>query len=392
MRKLFGWLAVGLILRLIVIPTALHPDFRAYNLAAYLISQKGRLLTFYDYISYLPRSDPLVITYGDGLFIYPPLAYLTHALFMAVLSPLYPWGAFQTLISDIGSVRTTAGFTPLMYLLKLPYLVADIAGLILIWRLVESRFRRLAVVLWWFNPVSVYTSYLLSQFDIFVAVFLLAAVLVFSRRPALAAILVGLAAGFKPFPLLLAPFLGQSLPAKIKSVLLAGLSFGLTIVPYLGSTAFKHYALLAPQSDKLWYAQIAVSGAQYLPVFFVGYFLLLWWNYYQPRRLPLWAWLATPLLLFYAVTHYHPQWLMWVTPFLLLAWIYKPATRLPTVILLAAYFILIFAFDSSLSVGLFLPQFSAPAWLSNQWASLVRAVFFSSSLALVMRATPLLPK
>ena len=61
-------------------------------------------------------------------------------------------------------------------------------------------------------------------------------------------------------------------------------------------------------------------------------------------------------LLLLSITHYHPQWFIWITPFLIIellnykfkeAWIY--------VGLLAIYIFIIFTFENSLSVGLFAP-------------------------------------
>src|SRR5258706_7703935 len=77
----------GFILRIWLMPTTLHPDIRGHNLAGYLIAEKGQLLGFYDYIGHLSRSDTLVKTYGDDLFIYPPLAYWIPGLWLKL--PFY---------------------------------------------------------------------------------------------------------------------------------------------------------------------------------------------------------------------------------------------------------------------------------------------------------------
>ena len=209
MNKAIAILAFfGLAIRLILIPITMHADFRAYNLAAYLITQKGQLFSFYDYISRLPRNDKILEVFmDDGLFIYPPLAYLTHALFMWLLGPLYPWPTLNTLILYFDHVRPDPHLPWLLYLLKFPYLVADAAGLIILLKLVDPKRRLMAATLWIFNPVTIYSAYMLAQFDIYIAMFCYWRCFFAARGQSLwAAVCIGIAAGYKPFPCSWPPF------------------------------------------------------------------------------------------------------------------------------------------------------------------------------------------
>jgi hypothetical protein len=384
MKKLLPWLILGLFVRLLLIPFTIHPDFRAVNLAAYLIAQKGEIFTFYDHISRLPRTDHLVQLYGDDLFIYPPLAYITHAFFNKVLYPLYPQSLFWTLINDFGQVRLSSQLPVLLFLLKLPYLLADLLGLFILRRLVPENRKFSASLFWLFNPIILHSAYMMGQFDIFIVLFILAS-LYFSRiTPLLAPICIGLAAGFKPFPLLLLPFLPGS---KTKNVILGIATYIGIIVPYLSSPAFKQYALMASQSDKLLFAKIMVSGSQYLSLFFVGLLILFWWNYFRPYRLPVWGWFTSVLLLFYSVTHYHPQWFVWVMPFLAWAYSYR-SLRFPVNILIACYVLVVLLFEPSLNFGLFGIDFSFSGFINtrfpvDQFASLVRSAFAGTAFFLV---------
>jgi hypothetical protein len=387
MKKFWLLFFLGLVLRLALIPVSVHPDFRAVNLAAYFISQKGELFSFYDHISRLPRTDHLVQLYGDNLFIYPPPAYLIHALFNKLFYPFYPQNAFWILINDIGQLRHTAGFAALMYWLKLPYLVTDILCFYLLFRYLPKVKRYQLIWLWWFNPVVIYTCYLVGQFDIFVALFMILAVITL-KKPLLSSVMLGLGAGFKPFSLLLLPLLPGN---KIKN-LIAGLgTYFLLIAPYLGSAAFRQYALLASQSDKMLFAKIMISGSQYLPLFILGLILVYWWNYFSPGKMSGWAWLSLPLLLFFGLTNYHPQWFVWLMPFLVFSYIFNPKTRRPWLVLLACYFTVILLFEPSLNFGLFgwsfrfdLPvsRFITPDML----ASIIRAIFAASAAAVVIPA------
>ncbi|KKU29369.1 MAG: hypothetical protein UX80_C0002G0005 [Candidatus Amesbacteria bacterium GW2011_GWA2_47_11b] len=379
---------VGLIIRLVLIPITMHADFRAYNLAAYLITQKGQLLGFYDYISRLPRTDRILEVFmTDGLFIYPPLAYLTHALFMWLLSPLYPWQTLNTLILYFDHVRPDPHLPWLLYLLKFPYLVADAAGLFIIFKLVDSKRKLLAASLWIFNPVTIYSSYMLAQFDIYIAVFLLLALLLAARGRSLwAAVCIGLAAGFKPFPLLLVPFLGQGLWGKFKHIGLAFLTYLIIIFPYLSSPAFRQYALLADQTEKLWFAKIPVSGGQSISIFLLGLVLLLWWNFYKPKAMSLAGWLTSILLLFFSVVHYHVQWFTWIVSSLILVLTVKKLF-LPSLVLLFCYVAIVLLGEQTLFFGLFGSPFNLAAKFTlmpvDQVVSLIRTVFAATSIHLI---------
>lgn len=383
MKRLLPWLIVGLVIRLVLIPITLHPDIRGHNFAAYLISQKGKLFTFYDHLSNLPLTDPLVLLYHDDLFIYPPLAYHTHALFMGILSPLYPWDQFNQFILEIDSIKTSSQRLLLLYLLKLPYFIADIICLWLITKIMAEKYKFSTALLWIFNPITIYSSYMVGQFDIYIALFILLTLYLYQKNHHIwSAITLGIAAAYKPFPLFLLPFLGTSFSSKVKLTLTGLIVYIVLIAPYLGSTAFRSYALLANQSDKLFSAKILISGSQYLPLFIIGLVLLIWFNFFKPHALPLWGWFSSVLLLFYSLTHFHPQWFVWVTPILILAIISKPKAIFPAAILLLSYITIIFSFESSLNFGLFGIKYSLP-FLTDQMISLVRAAFAATSICFV---------
>lgn len=381
---------LGLVVRIWLSATTMHPDLRGHNFAGYLIAQKGELLTFYDHISRLPRTDAIVKLYGDDLFIYPPLAYQVHGLFNFLLYPFYPQQLFQEFLIDMGRVAGNPQLPQLLFLLKAPYFVADLLFLVLLLKIVPPKKKVVSTLLWAGNIVTLHSAFMMGQFDIYISVFLLVAyVLSSSGKNALAAIVLGIAANFKPFPLFLLPFL----PGK--KVLNIGIGVGaylLMILPYISSTGFRQYALFAPQTDKLSYAKIMVSGSQYLPLFFVGLVLLFWWNYFKKQALPLWGWFLAVPLLFYSVSHYHPQWFMWGMPFLLLAVIYDRTLRFPAAILTACYVGIVLLFEPSINFGLFHINFDLSKWMvgkypPDQFASLIRGVFAATATGLVAKAT-----
>lgn len=384
------WIIFGVVLRLGLMPFTIHPDLRGHYLGSYFIVAKGQLLGFYDYISRLPRTDPLVRTYGDNFLVYSPLTYLFHAAYLQLIAPVFPWKLYMQLVLDMGQAVKDPGIYRLVFLLKLPYLFVDLGCLWLILKLVPPGKKVLGTFLWALNLPIIYSAFLMGQFDILMVAFLLLALYCLHKgHSAWSAVCLALAASFKPFPLFLLPFLPGS---KLKNLGIGGLTFLIVIAPYLPSHAFRQYGLVAEQSDKMWYAKIMVTGSQGLPIFVVGLVFLLWLNYYHREIMPDWAWLSTPLLIFYATTHYHPQWFAWLSPFLLLFLVRLRHTLPLVVALLLLQLVVILSFENSLNFGLFGINFYPWAFLNHyypadQFMSIIRGGLTATCLSLIVQLT-----
>lgn len=367
---------LGILLRLILMPFSTHPDIRGHYLGGYLIAEKNALFNVYDYISQLPRTNPIARLYGDDFLVYSPLTYLSHAVFLKIL-PI-PHKLFDLLILDMGQAKLDSNFPWLMFLLKSPYLFVDLGFLWFLIRIVDSKNRYRASILWSFNLPLIYSAFLMGQFDIFLVLSFAASLyFIVQKKYSLAAVSLAIGAGFKPFPIFLLPFIPGN---KLKNIFFGLLTYLIIITPYLPSPAYRMYALMAQQSDKMWYAKIMVSGSQYLPIFLVGFVLLFWVNHFLLNKLPYWGWSMSVLLLFYSVTHYHPQWFSWISPFLILALInYKKSTPLIATLLLC-HLLVILSFDSSLNFGLFDIDYRLN--ISDQFISLIRGSLAATSMGL----------
>lgn len=401
MKKILLLTFIAFLLRLIIIPITIHPDINGYNFIAYLISQEGRVVSFYDYLATLPHDNPLVKLYGVDVFIYPPPLYLLFATFMKILSPFYPWQTYQNMLLGFEKVFGDPNLPRLLFLLKGPFLVFDALGLILIWKLFDRPKEKFwASIAWLFNPLIFYTSYMMSQFDVLITLSLLAALYFHkAKKPYFAALSLGLGGLVKMFPLLLLPFYAlsatQSLKERLKIFSLGIGVYIIGILPYLGSPGFRRSALFAPQTDKMFFAKIPVSGAEFLPVFLLGFGFLLWLAYFRGKSLEPWQWFFSILLLFFSVTHYHPNWFVWLSlpaiVFLIKAW---PKSILPTILFLLSFVVIVFTFDASLNVGFFrmlnpnLLDFSfrnilARYYDPNLFTSISRGLFAATSIFVV---------
>ncbi len=406
MKKFFlKWILIGLALRLILMPLTVHPDIRAIDFGAYLISQKGEWLTFYDHLSRLGPGNLFVTIYGLDLFIYPPLAYLIPGVFMFFLGPLYNFSFNNLFLLDIGATYHAMILFKTLFLLKLPYLLFDFLLAFLLYRLFTQKKAEIAFKLWMVNPLTLYTTFAMGQIDIFPTLMIVAALFfAFKEKKEWSVLMLGLGGAFKLVPLLFLPIFALVLEKgfwrRMKLLLIGAAPYLVIVAPYLlFSPMYRQSAFLASQTEKMLYLKLPLSGAEYLSVFAIGYFLLLFLaNKLTGKKEALWQIGLALMLLFFSVTHYHPQWFLWLTPFLI--WLVIAKGRKYFVhlgILFSCYLALLFFFESSLHLGLFVPIAPSLAkigsltdWLTGltnifTLKSLIRSLFAATALVLVVQ-------
>ncbi len=364
MKKfLIKWLLIGLFLRLILMPFTVHPDMTALSLGAWLISQKGQWLTFYDYLSQLPKVNPLVNLYGISFFNYPPLAYLIPALFMSILKPFYNFSVNNVFILGMDKIFQTFDLFRNIFLLKLPYLIFDFSLAALLLKIFKEKGPR-AFKIWMLNPLTLYATFAMGQFDIMPTLLVVAALfLAMKDKKWLSVMMLGLGGAFKMFPLIFLPIFALVLEKgfwrRVRLLFLGLLPYGVIIAPYFFfSPIYRQTAFLASQTEKMLYMKLPLSGAEYLSLFLLGYFLLLILAAQKKVKDNLWRFGLVLLLLFFSVTHYHPQWFLWITPFFIWDWLKYGRQHLPYLVLLSfCWLVLTFFFEPSLNVGLLAPVF-----------------------------------
>lgn len=363
MNKLWIVLIAGIILRVFLSFATFHPDIAALADSGQFVTQ-GHILDFYSF-----SSDALVLNY-------PPFIYWYFGLFNFLFGGNIP-------------------------LLKLTYLFFDILLGFLLIKLVDPKKITLVFSLWIFNPVNLYSSYMMGQFDIIPTFFTaLSFYFIVKKKLDWAVLALGGGIAFKLYPVfLIIPLviLGKSFGTKAKLVALAFLPYLISILPYLASASFRSNALFANQSSKSLYGALPVSGGESILLFPAALllFYLLIWNR-KINELSYWKVYLIPLLLFFIFTHFHPQWLIWITPFLILGLVFEGFKNLlPILLILGSWIGSLWFFDSSLTVGIFVPLFPILKQLPDIWTllnlnmdynfsrSLLQTIFASSAAYLI---------
>lgn len=397
----FRFLLAGVAVRLLLMPITLHPDLWGHSFVAYFFSYKG-VLNIYDHLLSLPQNHPLVANFGVAdIFIYPPLTYFTLGFFRLLVKPLADPNFIPWLMENVGNATAYGGLGLQLFLFKLPYVFVDVGSAYLLSSLFDnSKNKRRAFLLWMFNPVTLYATFMVGQLDILPVFFVLLSLYFAKDKKYFWSIVsLGIGGSYKMFPLLFiipaALVFKEKLSERIKLVVAGFFPFLLFSLPFFTSPAFRAM-VFSPKSQKVLFMKLPVSGAEAIFPFVLLLTVLYFVAFYQRKRLSVEHCFLTIVLLILSLTHYHPQWYLWVTPFLVIELVRKNLKNwLLILVLFFSWLFITLTFEPSLSVGLFRPiwpQLGDAPGLSDlldrhtdvfQIKSIVRSIFAGASLYLV---------
>jgi Gpi18-like mannosyltransferase len=392
---------VALLLRLILMPIASHPDIWSLNSARYFFVEKGEW-NVYDYLASLPADHVWSKNYGQNYFTYPPLSYFTSSFFSFFLKPFYQPEITPWVMKNYPNIYGSASISRHLFLFKLPYLFFDFGIAYLLCKLFsKEKEKKAAFALWLFNPASLYSAYLVGQFELQPLFFVvLSLFLAKKEKPTWAAVALGVGGAYKMFPLFFLPILafslGKTLLAKTRLFIYGLLPFVLSVLPFLGSPFFRQLVLFSNQSQKFLHMSLPLSGAEAIYLFIFLWGLVFFISYYQRQKKHLWLYFLSIMLIFFSLTHYHPQWFVWLTPLLVIQLV-KTKFKLSflTVFMFFSWLVITLCFESSLNYGLFVPLnptlWEAPSLSLTinrfydvfQLKSIIRSLFAAAGAAMI---------
>lgn len=315
LKKIF---LLAILIRILIIPFYFHPDIKTYHFQSQFLKQG--VFNIYDYLQKNKESLP-----SKEEFVYFPLTYIFLGGYQVLTHPFLGEG-FNNWLNDASQESAErVGVFRYLFILKIPYLILDLAIAFLIIRFFKDReSQRKAFILWLFNPISISIIYIFSNVDI-ISVFLslISILLLRNQKIFLSALILGLSAGFKPFTLLFLPILLFYCKDLKQSLKYAAVSFGtlfLIIVPFW-SGAFFHSALLSGLTTRIAYPGIPIGFGEALMVGVVALAGLFFWIFINKDKGEdkLIFYILSLLLLLFSTIHFHIQWLLWIMPVLIIS-------------------------------------------------------------------------
>ncbi|KKQ91851.1 MAG: Mannosyltransferase [Microgenomates group bacterium GW2011_GWC1_39_7b] len=335
-------LILAIVLRLLVAGFLFHPDIKTINFQASFL--KTGVFNIYTYLVDNKKS----LTLKDD-FVYFPLTYFTVGGYQWAASGVLGKG-FDSWLADAGSYSAVENPNIFKYLvtLKLPYLVLDVLIAFLLMKFFEDKEeKKKAFVFWLFNPFTIIIIYVFSNIDIFSVILTVLSFLMIKKQKLFsAAIFLGLASGFKLYPLLFIPFLflaGRNLKEKAILSVTPLITFGIIILPFI-SSAFFQSALVSGLTTGIFTSDFATLALSLL-FFYVALF---------DKKINLFNYWVSMFLIIFSFALFHVQWLLWIVPFLVILCIKKPDLSRLIFFLGAIAFVVPLLFqDRYMSISLF---------------------------------------
>lgn len=232
--------AVAIFLRLVLMPISVHSDLFFINMFPNLLLTNNVT----DVSSFIQKNIPQA-----NFSYYPPLTYYLFAIFQYFyhfFSPSFsPWMQkllelesinFKGQAIDFIKAVPNANIFMDIFLAKTPYLVFDFACVFAIFKYIKNkRNAKNIIILWLFNPALIYSAYLMGQFDLIPAFFVLTGFMLLSKNTKVAIVSLGIAAALKNYALLMIiPIIliyEKAFSRRLRLFILAMLPYALSLVP-----------------------------------------------------------------------------------------------------------------------------------------------------------------
>lgn len=346
---LIRWAIVGYIIRLVLMPLFPHRDPLTVIRVSFILKERHQLIPA----------------------VYPePINYL-YAFLFSVLDPFLSKGVFNDFFTntaytpDLLSLpfRLEPGVFTYLLILKMPFLVFDfLLGLILLRLFKEERQSLWAFKLWMINPISIYVTYIFGQYDVIPVFFIMLSLYFLSKEKTKSSMLsIGVAGTLKTFAFLFVLPIALFFVKRIKGfkekvggfllliaisllpLVLSKIAAYFTPVYYLptnivaspfdvngffGNTLYLFGKPGAPPLIGLFrftidYSMSFKTFALFIDVIYVFpviYTLLLLTLIYRNKMSSktMWKAILVFLLLYHALSLFHPQWFIYAQPLLVL--------------------------------------------------------------------------
>ncbi len=310
-----------------------------------------------------------------GQFNYPPLHFYLDKIQYFIARPIGGDGFYEWLSSPNSTDGDQANLSRYSFAIKVPIIMFALFSAVFLY-LISKQFgasetnAKLIISLWLFNPITLYSIPIMGQNDVMAITFFLAGwYLLNSKKIFYSAIVFGLGASVKMFPLMWLPFLllvDNSLSIKKRFKILFGAiaTYILTLIPFISNATFRENAFNSG-IDRFFIAKIDLGFNDQILLVPILIMLIIYGitkfkkindqNQTVIHQASILLLLNMVMLFF---NHFHPQWITWMIPFWAI-WIanqkkeYMISLVLLSISVFFAWLIIVILFnDSFLTLGL----------------------------------------
>ncbi len=303
---------------LIIAPITYHPDTKL--VLYYSTLGNERIWNIYKYLNENVNNAPK--------FHYPPMNYW----FVKGELPLVKFIGGNKIVSWLGVGSNIAFFDNNIFLYnlatKFPLLImillAGYAIFIISKKsgLSENR-SRLAALIWYLNPITIYSGVIMGQNDILAILPFIIGLYFYYSHPFIAFLLFGFGGSIKSFPLIWAIALAGVYPAKnilykIGLMVVSLSVYVVTIFPFLKYDYFVNDMMMSGLALRMFKNIVNIAGFKIMvvPLLLVITTLVGIKNNIGKNFIGLSLFLATVNFAVLGFSNFNPQWFIWIMPFL----------------------------------------------------------------------------
>ena len=264
-----------------------------------------------------------------------------HNVWLLIMRPLLPdsAGIWSKTASEAGVGASLDDYRRFIayehvhravFLMKLPYLIADLLVAWTLTRLVEPARRFVVAAFWLLNPLVIYATVIFGRHDVIAILLVLLSVLAAKRATdagrLVGLILLGVATLMRFFPVVLVPYYliayrRNRRQLVVAVAILGGLWAAVELFGIVGTGESPTLEILDTHEHfQNWLdAGVRLRFDDFIFFFPLAYLLALFWvseRDLKPDEYPQVA--AASFLLLFALTFFHPHWSIWLVPFLAL--------------------------------------------------------------------------
>ena len=222
-KRIILFFCIALVLRFLLMPIASHSDIILINVFPNLLLKYGII----DIYSYVNKNVKL-----PGFQYYSPITYYSFAFFQFLYQLITPsfsdW--MNNLLNPVSNnifPKDYQYFTQVhnphifkdLFLAKTPYLLFDVASVFVLIKFVKAQIlSKGAILVWVFNPILIYSTYVFGQYDVIPSFFILLGFYFLRKNPVFGVFWLGIAMAYKTYPILC--IIPPQIPRSIGSLFL----------------------------------------------------------------------------------------------------------------------------------------------------------------------------